>query len=588
MSINVKLIPEKTTLKIGVDYANENTIEFKIELAGDEPVFLRLQIPVGENGVLYQIEDSNQISVRTIEYLDRQPKVVNEDTQDKKVWSLGDTRAGVEVNGSTTLSVSISNIFCRANVGESDIEVVGVTKKSPKKQSTATLRIKKKKPAEWKNPILYFIAEPNFLLSGEKVTLRWDVAGPAGQVSLDFRGGPVTTDSDGNPITLESGMKVKPDADGIYILKFGGRQREQSVQVLGESKWHKSQLRLGPSFPMVIFDGADKFKETDKLYAIFALLAKGDNNRTVRTPVLCESANGIAGWGKCENLGLRADMASSPGVQLSNRLYLIGGSSVDWDQTSRTICYYDLKDRNKGWRDATVTFDGDFEERMGHACVIVNDKIWVMGGSGRYGMSLNDVWELTIDHSSDPIKIDAKQIEKSVSANTKDPNWEKRWAPRCMFSAVHYNNQIWVFGGVDSPQGSTLDGIYYRGVASEDKEWKLRPDSQKANVVKDAIGTGVARCGDRLFLVITDATKLATQESGTVMRQLEKSTTTLDSWVIRNPPPRPAEWTVSNHSITLVAFNNRLYLRYLDRDALRWDLEKQKKEPPGSLQVYIR
>jgi|SRR5271156_1713111 hypothetical protein len=570
---DIEITPGETSLTVGDDYAKKNAITFTIKLTGDGSVFLRLQIPVGENGVLGAAEDANNIKVETPGTVP-EPSVCKDDIPPAtKCWWLGNPDNGVKVNGSTTLSVSISNILCRAKAGESNIEVTMMTETPP--DITATLKITKEKPKEWQNPILYFTVEPNFLISGQgnKVTLRWDLADTSGTVSLeDFRGNPIP-----NPTP---GMTDEPDKTGNYTLKLGNYQKKQNVDVLSKNSWDEPDLRLGANaFPTVIFDADDKC--TDALYAIFFLLSKGGNEQTVRTPVLCRSVNGISRWERCDPENVPPDMASSPGVRvkdrLYDRLYLIGGSSVDWDQKSRTICYYDLNHRNKGWREATVTFDADFEERMGHACVVVGDNIWVMGGSGRFG-SLNDAWELTIDHSSDPIRINAKQIEKSEPA---EPNWEKRWAPRCMFSAVHYNDQVWVFGGVESPQGSkTLDGIYYRDVVSKDKVWSRR-DGQNVDVVKDAIGTGVAHCRDELFTVITNST------GGTVIHELTRSTSTEDDWYeITKTPARPAKWTSSNHSITLVGFNNRLYLRYLHRDALRWDLAK-KGTPPGSLHVYI-
>ena len=138
---------------------------------------------------------------------------------------------------------------------------------------------------------------------------------------------------------------------------------------------------------------------------------------------------------------------------------------------------------------------------------------------------------------------------------------------------------------VTGPQGSALGGIYYREVASKDKAWKLRPDINKTKVVKDASGTGATRCGDNVFVVITDSTAFATDIHPTVIHKLIRSTSTKDDWVpIDTKPDRPADWTVSNHSITLVSFKNRLYLRYLHRDAMRRD---PVKEPLGALYLYI-
>ena len=50
-------------------------------------------------------------------------------------------------------------------------------------------------------------------------------------------------------------------------------------------------------------------------------------------------------------------------------------------------------------------------------------------------------WSLTINDKTDPITINADQIEVAGSGND-------RWRPRCMFSAVKYKDEVWVCGGV--------------------------------------------------------------------------------------------------------------------------------------------
>lgn len=580
MSMNIEIVSEKTSLTIGDEYAKENTIAFRIQVTGDGPVLLRLQIPVGADGVLLQDEDANNIRFSKPDNPDQLPRQVSVASPNTKVWSFGNSSIGIAVNGSTTLSVEIHNILCRANAGESKIEVVGMSKKGGPK-STATLTVTKAKPTVWKNPILYFIAEPNFLISGEEVKLRWEVADASGKLSLDFKGDSISEPS--------SGMTYKPKKEGIFTLKLDNFTSTQSVDMLSKNNWYEADPRLGESlFPAVIFVSGDTTE--DVLYVIFMFLSQGDENQTVRTPVLCKSTNGVTGWKKLDPSDVPHDMASSPGVRLKNRLYLIGGSSVDWNQKSKTICYYDLDNPSKNWQEAEVSFSGiageavDFEERMGHACAIVGDKIWAMGGSGRYG-SLNDVWELTIDDrdKSVPLKIEAKQVEPAVSASAI--GWDKKWAPRCMFSAVQYRNEVWVCGGVESPQGSPLGGIYYREIDSEDRAWKLKPDIDQTKVVRDAIGVGAARCGDKLFVLTTQSTSLATDIHPTIIHKLISSTTTKDDWVpVDKKPDRPADWTISNHSITLVGFQNRVYLRYLHRDAMRQD---SVKKPLGALYLYI-
>ena len=104
--------------------------------------------------------------------------------------------------------------------------------------------------------------------------------------------------------------------------------------------------------------------------------------------------------------------------------------------------------------------------------------------------------------------------------------------------------------------------------------------------IVNTIGIGAAYCGssgsEMLFLIST--TRDATKSNSTRMDQLTWSSTTEDR--IDEVPPRlsrPFDLTSFNHSITAVGFQNRLYLRYLHRNALTGN-----KMYTAPLYVYVR
>jgi hypothetical protein len=100
MAMTLELEPSKASLTIGNDYASENTVKFTITLNGKGPVWLTLQIPKGENGVVRNLEDATSLKVETPETVP--PRVEIDDATQKK-WKLGDSRNGVKVDGSTKI-----------------------------------------------------------------------------------------------------------------------------------------------------------------------------------------------------------------------------------------------------------------------------------------------------------------------------------------------------------------------------------------------------------------------------------------------------------------------------------------------------
>jgi hypothetical protein len=139
---------------------------------------------------------------------------------------------------------------------------------------------------------------------------------------------------------------------------------------------------------------------------------------------------------------------------------------------------------------------------------------------------------------------------------------------------------------VNFPQGVPLSDVYFKKLTGD---WDKRPGLEDGNVkvIKNTIGTGVACCGpigdEKLFIVITTTTMGKAEQHDTIMSQLTNSTDDKDVWDAMANPARPTEFSDSNHSITMVGFKNRLYLRYLNMKALRG-----RKIYTAPLYVYVR
>lgn len=329
MAMNVQLVPTATSLTIGDSYTENNKIEFSIDLEGDEVVFLRLQVPIGADGVLRAPENANDITISALKIAANnetlpvtsqspEPPPDGVNSNNTKEWWLVDLQTGMEVSGKVRLSVSIGNVLCLADAGDSQIRLNWET---ASRNGQPTLTIAKKKPDQLKTKILYFIAEPTFLIGGGKVTLTWDLVGdktatlqPSGELE--------------RPATSPTQHYL--NEDGHYTLRAGSDQKQVPVDVLAKG-WHEIRPLGDNAFPSVIFHPGNP--EDDSLYAIFLYTG----NETGKKPVLCESQDGIMGW-RIINDSVPRGMEASPGLRLGNRLWLIGGSAVDPDQkTARSF-----------------------------------------------------------------------------------------------------------------------------------------------------------------------------------------------------------------------------------------------------------
>ena len=106
-----------------------------------------------------------------------------------------------------------------------------------------------------------------------------------------------------------------------------------------------------------------------------------------------------------------------------------------------------LTDVYDNWAEATPS--AAWSGRSGHAAVVFDDEMWVLGGY-RVG-DLNDVWY-------------SENGAVWTEATTLDP----KWIGRDDHAAVVFDNKIWVLGGMSNDSGSYLNDVWY---SSDGANW---------------------------------------------------------------------------------------------------------------------
>ncbi len=154
-----------------------------------------------------------------------------------------------------------------------------------------------------------------------------------------------------------------------------------------------------------------------------------------------EQATSAAAWSPRIAAGL---------VEFHGRIWLLGGTENYYfgDEKSLKNDVWSSVD-GKNWK--LETANAEWSPRAYHQAVVLNDKIYVMGG-GNYTPeyhSKNDVWS-----SSDGVHW---TCETNGAA----------WKPRLWFSAVTYRDRIWVLGGW-SKEHDNFGDIWH---SSDGKTW---------------------------------------------------------------------------------------------------------------------
>jgi hypothetical protein len=291
--------------------------------------------------------------------------------------------------------------------------------------------------------VIKFTAKQIVVASDEKTTLQWDVINSTsitindGKKNLnigvtdfkaEFETDSLSSDTEftltvindtASPVT--AALLVKVNKNSAFVPEK--QQLFDGQKLMGLYQWGEKLYALvlydkGVSEQNVLFwesfDGLN-WQKTN-IYSKTPGFNTNNDNLTADNDVLKAP------------LKIRVDFAGSPGVVYNNKLYLIGGSRFDSDFRSQSVYYFDFGSPEDGWQQ---DIDAGFTPRMGHACLVYNQEIWVIGGYNDQGAN-NEVW-----------KFDGEKWS-NVSAN---PAYALK-SNRCMLSAiVNSDGYIEIYGG---------------------------------------------------------------------------------------------------------------------------------------------
>ena len=316
--------------------------------------------------------------------------------------------------------------------------------------------------------IIYFTSVPEEGVKNlpyDSVMLKWRTFELDKRELTQFGAGPQVCDfsNDDGETTITCGS-----ADATFKLKgypIDGSQpteRDLVVRVL-QTGWYGQQNSLyegDPGFPSpaekearAALKLAGKRMDLEptlllnandqSLYGIFRSFFQGQERA-----MLFQTTNPFGAWKFIpasvpdQQGSIPAGFSTSPGVYFNDSLWLMGGSRIDPDNNANTVWRFDPK--TSTWESLGAA---KWSPRMGHAVLVYQNKIWVMGGRDEAGNALADVWTFEVS-------------KREWTESAKAP-----WAPRCLFGPAVFQDQIWLYGGVPEPFSSNLyDDVYvYKG-----------------------------------------------------------------------------------------------------------------------------
>jgi hypothetical protein len=308
--------------------------------------------------------------------------------------------------------------------------------------------------------IIFFVSDPPAgvrNLPGDEVTLRWRtsrltsreltrVAMGEGELPCDF--------------SRDEGAKIIADVSVDTTFRLAGYpeggaarvSRELTVSVLRQG-WYDLRntiLEGDPGYPSPANDVEDRALATRPPIHLEPTLLLNDNDlrlygvfrhdfRGTERALLFQNTNPFGSWKLVRSSvpdqkgAIPEGFSTSPGVYFDDAVWLIGGSQIDPEIASNGVWRLDL---GKGrWEHQGAA---EWAPRMGHAVLVFQNRIWVLGGRDEVGNALNDVWRLDL-------------TSKKWTSLGNAP-----WAPRCLFGPAVFNDQIWLYGGAREPFSSVL------------------------------------------------------------------------------------------------------------------------------------
>ena len=314
--------------------------------------------------------------------------------------------------------------------------------------------------------IIYFYSDPPDgvqNLPGDSVTLKWR--------TYKLTNRELTQAGIGDPLPCEfendEGATTIPSvtADANFRLKgYDGSkpiERELSVNVL-RSGWYDTKhiMQEGdPGYPTSLDEGDfNALEQVGNRYELEPTLLLNANDQWLYAifryrfqekehALIYRTTNPFGGW-RLVDAQVPGEVSTSPGVYYQNHIWLIGGSQIDQQRRSKSVWRLNPS-HNQDVRKWEQCADAKWPARMGHALVVFENKIWVIGGRDDGGNALNDVWWTCINEQGDSLKTWTELKEAPDGSKTS-------WRARCLVNPEVFDDRIWLYGGALEPSSAEL------------------------------------------------------------------------------------------------------------------------------------
>jgi hypothetical protein len=471
---DMKVTVESDPIRIGANPQPPNVLKISIENRGGKieqarPVrAVRIHGRLGSDpdALFLNPEDCKKCSLR----LDGSPD------WDPGRWAFGDDGsfrlelnryADVLFEQGEMLTLSLTDLLSRTATGAASLTVTLGPAEAPALWEQQNIQIRKEEDFTGINCFYSEPAELDEHDAGTSVTLHWLTSNLEKRRLLRNAVEVPGCDFEKAQGSKEVGVGQEPvvtfTLEGTETKPGGGRKTARLTLNVVLPGWHDVQLELSPgdrgyaaaseagAAPKVIklFPTLVAIAPDNMLWGVFRCRDRRRDHH-----MLFQTTNPLGGWTLVDERFPLA-FATSPAVISGGRLWLVGGSRIQQEQTSNRLCCYDLE--RLEWSDMPAQAEdpavGPMPARMGHGVVWFDDRIWVMGGRDAGGNALDDVWTF------DP--------------KAETPVWRREtehagWSPRCLISPIVFDKKIWLFGGAEEPDSNNLFADIWCG---DGKSW---------------------------------------------------------------------------------------------------------------------
>ncbi|MBK7676725.1 MAG: hypothetical protein IPJ27_19260 [Candidatus Accumulibacter sp.] len=388
-----------TAVRIGDSFAATNQVGIEVDASPQLPAgtTVRVTVTVGcgakEADLLASRDEflkvTGESAGKTVNIIPAQNPSAG-----KRAWDTGTFPTALPV------SISLKGFVSNTPPGDAEIEVLVETSTGRQQWSTggkASITVKKELEPREEPGIRYFTVNPSYILHAGQTAVTVSFCATGYETLTLFRNNEEVGNwpaqdaehriiSGSFPVQGQFPETEKPSITSVYRLEGKYTKPDQTevrnaldrtVQVISPG-WNRIALPQGS--PVRLFVANDfSGSGSDRLYGIFRNVGG--------SYALHSSATGVDAW-RLEPGDVPQHMATSPGIYYKNKLWLIGGSSVDPDSPLNQVWCYEA--------DQSWTRKGDFPStmpaRMGHACLVFQDTLWVIGGYNN-GTAYRDVWQ---------------------------------------------------------------------------------------------------------------------------------------------------------------------------------------------------